>query len=51
MGWGREAPEEGDVCIKLWLICVVVWQKPTQHCKAAIFQLNKTKQRVEPGKE
>ena len=25
--------------IKLWLIQVVVWQKPTQHCKATILQL------------
>ena len=24
--------------IKLWLIQVVVWQKPTQHCKATILQ-------------
>ena len=23
----------------LWLIHIVVWQKPTQHCKAIILQL------------
>ena len=25
--------------VYLWLICVVVWQKPTQHCKVIILQL------------
>ena len=23
----------------LWLTCIVVWQKPIQHCKAIILQL------------
>ena len=27
----------------LWLICLVVWQKPTQHCKAIFLQLKKKK--------
>ena len=26
-------------CVYPWLIHVDVWQKPTQHCKAIIFQL------------
>ena len=26
-------------CIKLWLIHVDVWEKPTQYCKAIILQL------------
>ena len=26
--------------VELWLICIVVWQKPPQHCKAIILQLN-----------
>ena len=32
---------------QLWLICIVVWQKPTQHCKAFFLQLkNKFKKRI-----
>ena len=27
------------VNVYLWLIDVVVWQKPTQYCKAVILQL------------
>ena len=51
-GWGggsagRDTQEGGDICIHththththLWLICAVVWQKPTQQCKAIILQL------------
>ena len=26
--------------VYVWLIHTVVWQKPTQHCKAIILQLN-----------
>ena len=37
----RVKREETDVY--LWLLHVV-WQKPTQHCKAIIFQLKKAKQ-------
>ena len=32
----------------LWLIHVVVWQKPTQHCKAIYLQL-KNKFKKDPG--
>lgn len=40
-GWdgvkgGREVQEEEDICI-LMLINVVMWQKPTKHCKAIIL--------------
>ena len=35
-GW-REAQE--GICVYLWLIHVVLWQKPTQHYKAIILQL------------
>ena len=35
-GW--EGQEGGDIAY-LTLIHVVVWQKPTQHCKAIILQL------------
>ena len=46
MGWdgvggGRKVLEGGD--IYLWLIHVVVWQKPTQYCKAIILQLKLSK--------
>ena len=38
-GWevGRRFKREGT-CVYLWLTDVDVWQKPTQHCKAIIFQ-------------
>ena len=35
-GW-REAQE--GICVYLWLIHVVLWQKPTRHYKAIILQL------------
>ena len=35
-GGGREVQEEEDICI-LMLINVVMWQKPTKHCKAIIL--------------
>ena len=40
-----EAQEGRDIYIYiyiytyLWLTCIVVWQKPIQHCKAIILQL------------
>ena len=27
------------IYVYLWLVCVNVWQKPTQHCKAIILPL------------
>ena len=39
VGGRREVQEGGDVCICLWVIPVVVWQKPTQFCEAIILQL------------
>ena len=46
MEWGRggkEAQKVRDVTFMahLWLILIVVWLKPTQHCKAIIIQLKK----------
>ena len=35
---GGKLKREG-ICVHLWLICVVVWQKLTQHCNAIILQL------------
>ena len=35
---GREVQEGGCICI-LGVIRIAVWQKPTQRCKAIIFQL------------
>ena len=40
-GGGRFKKETTYVYI--WLIHVVVWQKPTQHCKAIILQLKLNK--------
>ena len=41
MGWevGGRFKREGT-SVYLWLIHGDVWQKPTQHCKAIILQLN-----------
>ena len=41
MEWERAGrlEMEGMHAYKIWLIHVVIWQKPTQHCKAIIFQL------------
>ena len=38
----RDTSKGHKTCIKLWLICVDVWQKPIQHCKAIILQLKVT---------
>ena len=32
--------------VYLWLICVDVWQKPIQHCKAVILQLKINKFKI-----
>ena len=43
---GGEGGSQGGhmcICIKLWLICIVVWQRPTQCCKAITFRLKKIK--------
>ena len=37
---GRRFKREGT-CVYLWLIHVVVRQKPTKHCKAMILQLKR----------
>ena len=37
-GWAGGETPEGGVCIYLWLIRVVVQQKPTHLCKAIILQ-------------
>ena len=53
-GWDRERGEglekEGRYThthththIQLWLICIVVWQKPTQYYKAIFLQLKSKK--------
>ena len=39
MGWRWEGRSRGRGPIYWWVIHVVVWQKPTQHCKAIILQL------------
>ena len=39
VGGGRDLQERWDIYIYLWLIHVDIWQKPTQYCKAIIFQL------------
>ena len=47
MGWGvgvRFKREGGYVYF--WLIHSVVWLKPTQHCKAIIFQLQEEEKKV-----
>ena len=40
MGWAVGGKfKRGMTYVSLWLIHVVVWQKPTQTCKAIILQL------------
>ena len=34
-----EAPGGKRVYVLLWLICIVVWQKTTQHCKKIFFSI------------
>ena len=44
MGMGRTRKlRRESICVYLWLIHIVVWQKLTQHCKAIILQLKKKK--------
>lgn len=39
MGWGLEGRlKRNGTYVYSWLIHVVVWQKPIQHCEAIIFQ-------------
>ena len=38
-GHGRKT-QEGEDVVYLGLSHIVVWQKPTQHCKVIIFRLN-----------
>jgi len=40
-GWDGVGSGRQETYVYLWLIHVVVWQKPTQHCKAIILQLKK----------
>ena len=37
----RQIGEEGreGIYILLWLIYIVIWQKPSQHCKGIFLQL------------
>ena len=44
---GGKLGREG-MYVSLWLICVDVWQKPTQYYKAIIFplEINKLKENV-----
>ena len=38
VGWVGDFKREG-IYVSLGLIHIIVWQKPTQHCKAIILQL------------
>ena len=40
-----------ETYVRLWLIHVDVWQKPTQYCKAIILQLKINKIRTERKKD
>ena len=54
MGWEvRGTFKREGTYVYLWLILVDVWQKPTQYCKAIIFQLkiNKTCLLAQPVKK
>ena len=36
---GEREVHEAGTYVYLWLIQVHIWQKPTQYCKAVLFQL------------
>ena len=40
VGWVGGRLKSKGMNVYLWLIHIVMWQKPTQHCKAIILQLN-----------
>ena len=40
MGWEVGEFKREGMYVYLWLIHIIVWQKPTQYCKAIILQLN-----------
>ena len=40
MGWEVGEFKRDGMYVYLWLIHIIVWQKPTQYCKAIILQLN-----------
>ena len=44
-GWNGVGGGRKGTFVYLWLIHVDVWQKPTQYCKAIIFQLKITKKK------
>ena len=44
-GWNGVGGGRQGTFVYLWLIHVDVWQKPTQYCKAIIFQLKITKKK------
>ena len=37
-GMGRRLGKE-RIYVELWLICIAVWQKPTQYCKNNVFNI------------
>ena len=41
-GWGESFKRDGTY-VYLRLTHIVVWQKPTQHCKAVVLQLKMKK--------
>ena len=41
MGWGGGRLKREAICVYLWLIHIVTWQKPAQNCKAMTLQLKK----------
>ena len=44
-GGGRLKREQIHINIQFWLIPVVIWQKPEQHCNAIILQLKNQKEK------
>ena len=45
MGGGLRL-KRGEIHILSWLICIVLQQKPIQHCKAIILQLKKIRKKT-----
>ena len=46
VGWGEKFKKE-ETYVYLWLICVDMWQKSTQYCKAMTLQLKRKMQNIQ----
>ena len=48
MRWGGKVQEGGDISVYI-AVHVIIWQKPTQYCKAVILQLKERQKKNQLG--